>query len=113
MSVVCYQGPRLRDGPVFEVLLTKERPGKLPMQPSFGASLSEPRIHERHEAVLYVFKAYCVGGSKCRALPLYAVKLTKVRAILISPRMWLGQYEYCYPWVYGIDFPFLHVPHIL
>ena len=25
----------------------------------------------------------------------YAVKLTKAREILISPRMWLGQYEYC------------------
>ena len=31
------------------------------------------------------FKAYCVGGSKYRALPLYIVKLTKERAILISP----------------------------
>ena len=35
-------------------------------------------------------KAYCVGGSMCRALLLYAVKLTKARAILISPWMWLG-----------------------
>ena len=41
------------------------------------------------------FKAYCVGRSKCRALPLYTVKLIKTRAILILPRMWLGQYEYC------------------
>ena len=47
------------------------------------------------QIILLSFKAYCVGGSKCRALPLYAVKLTKARAILISPRMWLGQYEYC------------------
>ena len=42
-----------------------------------------------------LIKAYCVGGSKCRALPLCAVKLTKPRAILILPRMWLGQYKYC------------------
>ena len=44
---------------------------------------------------IHYIKAYCVGGSKCHALPLYAVKLTKARAILISPGMWLGQYEYC------------------
>ena len=42
-----------------------------------------------------IIKAYCVGGSKYHALPLYAVKLTKASAILISPRLWLGQYEYC------------------
>ena len=35
--------------------------------------------------MLSLLKACCVGGSKCRALPLYAVKLTKARAILISP----------------------------
>ena len=45
--------------------------------------------------MIAIFKAYCMGGSKCHALPLYAVKLTKVRAIFISPRMWLGQYDYC------------------
>ena len=37
--------------------------------------------------VLSMFKAYCVGGSKCCALPLYAVKLTKVRAMLITQDM--------------------------
>ena len=34
---------------------------------------------------IIIIKAYCVGGSKCCALLLYAVKLTKVSAILISP----------------------------
>ena len=38
-------------------------------------------------ALIMLFKAYCMGGSKCRALPLYAVKLTKSRAIFILPRM--------------------------
>ena len=36
-------------------------------------------------ATQYHLKAYCVGGSKCRALPLYAVKLTKARASLAQP----------------------------
>ena len=46
--------------------------------------------------MLHVFKAYCVCRSNCCALPLYAIKLTKARAIFtcISPRMWLGQYQY-------------------
>ena len=43
------------------------------------------------------FTTYCVGGSKCNALPLYTVKQTKARAILISPRMWLGQYDFAWP----------------
>ena len=41
------------------------------------------------------FKAYCVGVSKCRTLPVYPVHTVTRRAILILPRMWLGQYEYC------------------
>ena len=49
----------------------------------------------RVRMILYILKAYCVGGSKCRALPLYTIKLTKTRALFILPRMWLGQWEYC------------------
>ena len=41
-----------------------------------------------------LIKAYCVGVSKYRALPLYPVKAVMWRAILILPRKWLGQYEY-------------------
>ena len=47
-----------------------------------------------HSALITPLKAYCVGGSKCHALPLYTVKLTRTRTLVISPRMWLGQYEY-------------------
>ena len=49
----------------------------------------------KHSNTLPKFKAYCVGGSMCRAHWLYAVKLTETREIFISPRMWLGQNEYC------------------
>ena len=35
--------------------------------------------------MLHVFKAYCVCRSNCRTLPLYAIKLTKARAIRILP----------------------------
>ena len=40
--------------------------------------------------VTFIFKNYFVGGSKCHTLLLYTIKLTKMRAIFISPRMWLG-----------------------
>ena len=47
---------------------------------------------------IIIIKANCVGGSKCCALLLYAVKLTKVSAILISPSIaWLLlRCELCY-----------------
>ena len=40
-------------------------------------------------------KTYCMGGLKCRALPLYTIKLTKGRIIFVLPRMWLGPFKYC------------------
>ena len=40
-------------------------------------------------------EAYCVGRSKCRAILLCAIELTKTRAIFVFPGMLSGQYEYC------------------
>ena len=42
--------------------------------------------------IIINIKAYCMGGSRCRTLLLYSAKLTKIRALFISPRMWLGQW---------------------
>ena len=63
----------------------------LPSPFLYYALLTECDGHTTH---IYILKAYCLGGSKCHALPLYEVKLTKVRAIFILPRMWLGQYSH-------------------
>ena len=66
------------------------------------------RLHFVTVAYMYflLFKAYCVGGSKCVALPLYAVKYTRTMALFISPRMWLGQYEYCRAALAPWDLPY-------
>ena len=67
---------------------------------------------ELDRASVIRIKAYCVGGSKCCALLLYTVKLTKTRAILILPRMWLGQYEYCPATLAARAWPFKLCPEL-
>ena len=37
---------------------------------------------------ILLFKAYCMGVSKCRTLPVYPVHTVTRKAILILPRMW-------------------------